>query len=155
KPRRLQTSLALLACVIAGILLAAAVWKIASTRPSLPPSRVHLKAPTELRADTGREVSFRVEMERENYDGPIQLVVDPPLPSGMLREATASAGEDFVTVSLRVEDTTPPGKQRILLRTADEALEGRATVELTIFYLPRDFEVVGTRVQTDVHGVAY
>src|SRR6185312_10698338 len=54
-----------------------------------------------------------------------------------------------------VEDTTPPGKQRILLRTADEALEGRATVELTIFYLPRDFEVVGTRVQTDVHGVAY
>ena len=145
----------LLACLLGGILLASVAWMMWPPQSPAAPVRVHLKAPSELRVETGREVTFRVELERENYDEPIQLIIDQPSPSGTVMEAVVPRGENSVEVTLPRDSTATLGKKRVQLRTADETLEGRAFVDLTILYLPPDFEAVDTQTQEDVNGIPY
>ena len=62
--------------------------------------------------ETGRGITFRVELERENYDEPIQLIIDQPSPSGTIMEAVVPRGENSVEVTLPRDSTATLGKKR-------------------------------------------
>jgi hypothetical protein len=154
-PRRLQKTASFVICLITLGLLAALVWKLWTPGPMPQPARVHLKVSPELVVDTGRPVSFRVDVVRDHYEGPIQLVADPQTPNGAFIEAVVPSGEESVMVSLRVDQTAVPGKKRVHLWTADETLEGKAFVDVTVLYLPPDFEAVDRETIEDVNAVRY
>jgi hypothetical protein len=148
-PRRWLTAvITFFACLAAGGLLVSLLLLFWG-HPRL--QSIEMKS---VQVDTGRSQDLIIPIHRENFGGPVRLFPEEELPMVHI-EAEALEGGESVKVSIHVEDGAKPGTQRVHLQTDNEKLDVKIEFGLTILYVPKDFEAMGSEMEEDDSGVKY
>jgi serine/threonine protein kinase len=153
--RWLLTAVMVLACLVAGVLFASILRTIRGPAANTTVEVLLEKPPEELRVHTGSEIPVSIGVVRQHFDGPIRLVADVPLRHVIVRAAEGREGDNSLTVSVRVDHGADPGKCRIHLRTAEGIPRAETFLDLTILYLPANFEPVAAETERDSNSVEY
>jgi hypothetical protein len=147
-PRRWLTAvIALLACLAASGLLAS-LYLLLWWRPAIvSPERMTVQV------DTGRSTLAQIPI-RSNYRGAVRLFPEEELPLVQV-EADVPEGGDCAQVSIHVDDGAKPGKQLVHLKSDNQKLDVKIEFELTVLYLPKNFEPIDSETEEDDSGGKY
>lgn len=150
--RLLATSaVAVLACLLTGIV--SRFLNPHGVVPGLP--RITLVDPPALRVATGRQASFPLRIHRQDFEGKVGITFEgSDLPGHVtIVPQEISPGKQEAGVQVNVAQEAAPGTHKIRLRT-EGSPAAEAILELTIVYLPRDFETDG-EVVPDGKNIPY
>jgi serine/threonine protein kinase len=161
-PRRwLTVAVALLASLAASGLLVSLFLLFWGPRPpsspSIPPivtPRIVSEEIPSVEVDTGRTKTLKIPIRREHFVGKVQLVPKDELQKVQI-QAEAPEGENFVNVSIHVNEAAKRETNWVYLKAQNDELDVKIKLELTILYLPPHFEAMGTDTDEDDSGVKY
>lgn len=122
----------------------------------LVPPRITLADPPPLLVATGRSATFPVRIERQNFNGKVRITfVQDDIPKGVtIPTQEIGEGEEEASVPVAVALDAPYISRRIRIRTEGEGPSADSILQLSILYLPPNFEPDGDIV-TDGKGVKY
>jgi serine/threonine protein kinase len=119
-------------------------------KPS-PPAALALEAPPPLFLGMGRQEKVPVRVRRTNYEGPVKLTFAGLPERVTVPEDSTVAGEQ-VEVPVTAAADARAGTSEVSIQAEGGGASARATLKVTVLFLPPKFQPAGPQVETDQGG---
>jgi formylglycine-generating enzyme required for sulfatase activity len=103
----------------------------------------------------GRKASFPLRIERRDFQGRVRVYCPQPPPGVTIQGGELAESDDAVSLELEAARDAIPATHHIEVRAEGGGVAGEAALELTVLFLPPDFQPDGDQVVTDASGGRY